>query len=129
MSRFNRKCILCGKSYRFCSDCREESDQPAWKNIYCSENCRTIFNTCVEFAQNHISKEEAKAILEKCDLSEKDNYRADLRETVNKILEPVISPAIAADPVDVATEEIAEILEKSTEKAPAEPKKKNRRRN
>lgn len=129
MSKYNRTCILCGKGFRFCNDCREFQNVEPWHNIYCSENCRTIFNTCVEFAQNHISKEEAKAILEKCDLSEKDNYRADLRETVNKILEPVISPAITADPVDVATEEIAEILEKSTEKAPAEPKKKNRRRN
>ena len=85
-SRYNRKCILCGTTYKYCSTCREYADQPVWKNVYCCENCRTIFNTLVEYKSDAISKEDAANILKSCDLTKKDSFRTDLRVIVEEIL-------------------------------------------
>ena len=88
MSRYNRTCILCGKQYKYCMDCRSELDVPAFYNIYCSKNCRAIFNILVEFAQNHITKEQAQEQLASCDLSNQENFRADMKAILNQIIEP-----------------------------------------
>lgn len=87
MSKFNRTCILCGKEYKYCNDCREYDDQPAWKNIYCSENCRTLFNTAVDFKQNNISLQEAYKNIKNCDLSNKSEMRKDIIEIIDEIIE------------------------------------------
>jgi hypothetical protein len=86
MSKYNKTCILCGKKYKFCGDCREEMFQPTWKNTYCSENCRTIFNTVVGYAQNTITIEKAQEILGGCDLSAKDTFREDFLKYIDEIM-------------------------------------------
>lgn len=86
MGRYNRKCILCGKEYKFCSNCKEESHQPAWKNIYCSENCRMIFNTAVAYVDKSIDIKEAKKRIESCDLSEIDNFKGDIKKAIAEIM-------------------------------------------
>lgn len=86
MSKYNKTCILCGKKYKFCNDCREEMYQPTWKNTYCSENCRTIFNTIVGYAQNTIIIEDAYDILKGCDLTKKDAFREDFSNYVDEII-------------------------------------------
>ena len=87
MSKFNRICILCGKEYKYCNDCREYDDQPAWKNIYCSENCRTLFNTAVDFKQNNISLQDAYKNIKNCDLSNKSKMRKDIIDIIDEIIE------------------------------------------
>ena len=60
----NKKCILCGKTYTYCSRCEEFDHLPRWMEIYCSDNCRTIFNTLIEYnAKNITAKEAAEKIL------------------------------------------------------------------
>lgn len=86
MSRYNRTCILCGKEYKFCSNCKEEYHQPAWKNIYCSENCRMIFNTAVSYVDKSIDIKEAKKRIESCDLSEIDNFKGDIKKAIAEIM-------------------------------------------
>lgn len=58
----NKKCILCGKTYTYCSRCEEFDHLPRWMEIYCSDNCRTIFNTLTEYNAENIT---AKGIQEK----------------------------------------------------------------
>lgn len=87
MGKFNRVCVLCGKEYKYCNDCREYDDQPAWKNIYCSENCRTLFNTAVDFKQNNLSLQDAYAKIKNCDLSKKAEMRKDIISIIDEIIE------------------------------------------
>ena len=85
MSRFNRTCVLCGKEYKYCNDCREYDDQPAWKNIYCSDNCRTIFNTAVDYKQGNLSLEDAYNKIKNIDL----NNRAEMRKDIISIIDEI----------------------------------------
>jgi hypothetical protein len=39
------------------------------------ENCKNIFDICTRFNMKLLTKEEAKAAIEKCDLSNKANFK------------------------------------------------------
>ena len=137
MSRYNKTCILCGTEYKFCQGCRDYEDKPSWYNIYCSENCRTIFNTIVA-AGDTITMAEAKRILIKdCDLSSKEKFRPDMLNAMNKILETPdeIKADIAEEPKEEIKEEVKEEIkeevkeESKEEQKPFNNKKKMKRRN
>lgn len=125
MSRYNRICILCGKEYKFCSNCKEESHQPAWKNIYCSENCRLIFNTTVAYADKSIDIKEAKKRIDSCDLSEIENFKEDIKKLVFEIMSAEISEEL--DNTDDSKFKDMKIIEVEpedlTKKSEAHPKK------
>ena len=70
----NKKCILCGKTYTYCSRCEEFDHLPRWMEIYCSDNCRTIFNTLTEYNAKNITAKEAAKRLGKCDMSDVGKY-------------------------------------------------------
>lgn len=65
----NRICLTCGKPYEYCGSCPSSLNLPVWKNIFDTENCKTVFETVSDYAQNAITKESAKVKLSKCDVS------------------------------------------------------------
>lgn len=67
----NRICLTCGKPYEYCGSCPSSLNLPVsvWKNIFDTENCKTVFETVSDYAQNAITKESAKVRLSKCDVS------------------------------------------------------------
>ena len=65
----NRICLACGKAYEYCSSCPSSLNLPVWKNIFDTENCKTVFETVSDYAQNAITKETAKYKLSKCNTS------------------------------------------------------------
>ena len=86
MVRNNKTCILCGKKYSYCSGCAEFDHLPRWMECYCSENCKDIFNILSSYNMNHKTKEEAKTLLEKCDLTMIDTYSEFNRNCINSIM-------------------------------------------
>lgn len=89
MAKFiDAKCVVCGKEYKIkCPECTNGKEQPAWMSIYHNENCKDIYNVCVKFNANMLTKDQAKAIIDKCDLS----YRKDFTESTNKILDEILA--------------------------------------
>lgn len=87
MAKTNRICKVCGLEYYFCPACSatRANPQPKWKINYCSENCKTISSTAIKYNCNDITKEEAKEILSKCDLSKINEYDDDLKLTIKDI--------------------------------------------
>lgn len=95
----NRICLTCGKAYEYCGSCPTSLNLPVWKNLFDTENCKTIFETVSDYAQKVIAKDIAKEKLSNCDTSSKykdniQNYldeiitepkREDIVETENKI--------------------------------------------
>ena len=65
----NRICLTCGKPYEYCGSCPSSLNLPVWKNLFDTENCKTVFETVSDYAQNAITKESAKVRLSKCDVS------------------------------------------------------------
>ncbi len=91
MVRNNKTCILCGNKYSYCSGCAEFDHLPRWMECYCSENCKDIFNILSSYNMNHKTKEEAKALLEKCDLTMTDTYSEFNKNCINSIMADEIS--------------------------------------
>lgn len=92
--RNNRTCICCGEKYRYCNSCQEDALKPSWYGIFHNENCKNIYTITNEYKSNNgnkLTKEEAKVLLDNCDLSYKDSLHHTIVETLNEIykVEPV----------------------------------------
>lgn len=106
--RNNKTCIVCSKQYTFCTGCSEFDSEPRWKAIYCDENCKKLFEYASGFLAGEITKAQAKAGFDSCDLS----YKASIHPSIQK----AIDTAYASDPV-VAVENVSvQTTPKSVEK-------------
>ena len=85
MRENNKTCICCGKKYTYCPSCSEFDKYPKWMNIYHDENCREIFMVTSDFIAGDIVKDEAKARLDKCDLSKMSTFHATIQKAINDI--------------------------------------------
>lgn len=107
MVRNNKTCILCGNKYSYCSGCAEFDHLPRWMECYCSENCKDIFNILSSYNINHKTKEEAKALLEKCDLTMTDTYSEFNKNCINSIMaDETIKPVDTAGKITTVNEPI-----------------------
>lgn len=91
----NRICLACGKAYEYCGSCPSSLNLPVWKNIFDTENCKTVFETVSDYAQNAITKESAKNKLSKCNTS--ISFKEQIQNYVDEILR---------DDVRVATDNV-----------------------
>ena len=82
----NRICLTCGKSYEYCGSCPSSLNLPVWKNLFDTENCKTVFETVSDYAQNAITKESAKSKLSYCNISDTTMFK----EKINKLLDEIL---------------------------------------
>ena len=75
MGRRTRECLLCGIKYEYCPTCSQDKMKPTWMAEFHDENCKNIFDIATRFNMQLLTKEEAKAAMEKCDLSNKENFK------------------------------------------------------
>ena len=105
MRKIKKKCCVCGKEYEiYCPTCREAINQPIWMNSFCSSNCRGIYNACSSFNINAYTKDEAKTLLDMCDLSDKEHFTPATQRLIKEIYEEVEKEAVV-DTVDEKKEE------------------------
>lgn len=82
-----RMCCVCHKEYSFCPVCDPEDRlKPTWHFAYCSENCKDIYNITSFFENGRLSDIDAKAKLEKLDLSKKDNFGESYQKSIDSIM-------------------------------------------
>lgn len=114
MGRRNRECYLCGQAYQYCPTCSQDKMKPVWMSEFHSENCKNIFDICTRFNMQLLAKDEAKSAIEKCDLSNKLNFRPSVQNTLLNLLK-VDDVIFEEEPIIVEVE--AEIKEVSEDKA------------
>lgn len=85
MRKNNRRCIVCGKEYNYCPSC-SEANTPSWKSIYHDENCKKVFAVASWYLSGSITKEQAKSKFEKCDLSKKYLFNAEIQRAINETM-------------------------------------------
>lgn len=103
MGRRTRECLLCGEKYAYCPTCSQDKMKPTWMAEFHDENCKNIFDIATRFNMQLLSKDEAKAAMEKCDLSNKaifkDYVQRDLEnifaEDPKPVQEKTSKPAVA----------------------------------
>ena len=80
------KCIICGKKYEYCGHCAKENTRNMWRNLYCSENCRNIYDICGKCVAKTIKADEAYNRLSRLDTSKPimlDGVRGNVVEIKN----------------------------------------------
>lgn len=87
MASRNKTCYLCGTRYKYCSTCSQDRMKPSWMNEFHSESCKDIFDICTRFNMDMITKEQAQKELEKCDLSNKENFKSYVQKDLEVIFE------------------------------------------
>jgi len=111
MGRKSRECYLCGESYKYCPTCTNDRTKPVWMAEFHSENCKDIFDICTRFNMEMLTKEEAQSAIEKCDLSNKLNFRPSVQNTLSnlfKVEEVIIEEEPIVAIVDAEIKEVAE---------------------
>lgn len=103
----NTTCIVCGKKYHLCIACeRNKATWKPWKAITDSENCYNIYQVVNDYNFNKTTKNEARALLEKLDLSEVHTFKDHIRQKIYEIMKktkkakPVITEAPTIDVVE-----------------------------
>jgi hypothetical protein len=76
MARRKRECYLCGQDYEYCSTCSNDRLKPAWMAEFHSESCKDIFDICTRFNLDMMSKADAQEALNKCDLTNRKNFKS-----------------------------------------------------
>lgn len=104
MGKRDRKCYLCGESYKYCPACSQDRMKPSWMGEFHSESCKNIFDICTRFNLGMMSKSEAQTALIECDLSNQANFKSYVKRDLEVIFEE--------DPIVVTLDaEIKEIHE------------------
>lgn len=106
MAKLNRTCGICKTKYSYCPTCAADAHKPTWMAVFCSENCREIYNVLDDCRYRSLSKKEAYERLSVVDLSCTDKLPGYFKETLDEILEEekvnveeVISEEIITTPV------------------------------
>lgn len=82
-----RMCCVCHEEYSFCPVCNPEDRlKPTWHFAYCSENCKDIYNITSSFEDGRMTDIEAKAKLEKLDLSKKEYLGESYQNSIASIM-------------------------------------------
>ena len=81
----NRICLTCGKAYEYCGSCNSSLKYPVWMSIFDTENCKNIFEVVSDYKQKTITKKRAIERLEKCDLTNRNDLKANMKEIINEL--------------------------------------------
>lgn len=82
----DRTCLVCGRSYQYCGHCQGNKKIETWRNNYCSEDCRKVFNTCSNFEGKIISGEDAYKMLAETNV-DLENVSDSVKGSVNRIMQ------------------------------------------
>ena len=89
-------CTVCGTKYEYCGHCDSNNINNMWKSLYCSENCRDIYDVCGKYVAGKLTKAEAYNILKNLDTN-KDIKLNGVRNNVTDIT--AYGKTIASTPV------------------------------
>ena len=70
----NAQCIICGKRYHICNDCKNIKSAFPWRTVADTVTCYKIFMALKQYLDGDISKEEAKDILSNINIGSLDSY-------------------------------------------------------
>lgn len=82
----NATCSICGNKYHMCVTCSEVKSFMPWRTIVDNVNCYKIFLSLRDYTNKIKTKEDVKAELEKCDLSEINIFIPEVKSVIEEIL-------------------------------------------
>ena len=86
MRKPNRKCVICGHEYFYCtSGCQDSLGKPSWMTSFCCENCKQIYEVVARYNFDKTTAQNARRILDNCNLSEKEKFTAATQRLIAEI--------------------------------------------
>lgn len=104
MAKNNKICATCGKQYHYCNNCAADNSKPAWMNMFCSENCKDLFQTATDYYAGELTASKAKAAINKLDTTNKDQFKSSIVRMIDELIE--VEPEIEIPVVEIAEPEI-----------------------
>lgn len=84
--KHERKCICCGSQYSYCYTCSEDQSKPTWYGIFCSDNCHDVYDATLRYGEGLLTQGEARTVLNKLDISKKDQMHPVIKMRINEIM-------------------------------------------
>ena len=77
MPNHTRQCIVCNQKYDYCKACPSSKNEPTWRAIYDTEECKKVFEICSAYINKHMSKGDAVIKLKSFNLPSRlnDHYK------------------------------------------------------
>lgn len=81
----NAVCDICGKPYHVCQTCKNITSFKPWRTVTDTLPHYMIYLAISDYTKTK-DKSKAKEELSKCDLSELDNFRPEIKNVINEIM-------------------------------------------
>lgn len=125
-----RNCVICGQAYKYCMGCPEQyNTQETWRNIFCSENCRDIYQTYNSLKAGEIDASAARQKMKALDMSRWNKVSGFIKEVLSPVVDetaagrrkvnPPNDSGAAAEPVSAPDQ--VDVINASNEPAPQTP--------
>lgn len=82
----NRRCICCDGKYSYCPSCGSDRLKPAWYSSFCSETCKTLWETLSKYSMGFVDKNSAMEVIKSLSLKDKSDYVACVQRDMEKVL-------------------------------------------
>lgn len=83
--KINHWCVLCGTGYHACDTCDEIKSFVPWRKLTDTVMHYQVFTVLREYVNKLISKAEAKELLSRLDISDRDNYKDSAKKVLDEI--------------------------------------------
>ena len=90
MGKLNKQCFVCGEKYSYCYSCPSDLQNPTWRTLFDTENCKNIFNILCRHGQGKITDEETRNLLNECDLTYVDKFNESLKNHFDKVFSSTV---------------------------------------
>lgn len=106
-SNINAYCSICGTGYHICKSCSEQKTFKPWRTVVDSVEHYKIYLALHGYTLSK-NKEIAKQELHKCDLSDLDKFKPEIKAVIEDILaEPEKNEEIVMESEMISEEKIA----------------------
>lgn len=83
----NAVCSVCGKKYHVCQSCQNTGSFVPWRTIADSPSCYKIFQILSSHTNRQIDDTQARALLQRCNLSGLDTFLPEIKDAVLRLLD------------------------------------------
>lgn len=83
-NNINAYCSICGKGYHICNSCQEQKTLRPWRTITDTIEHYKIYMAIHSYTLTK-NKENAKQLLQRCDLSEIKNFNPEIKNVIREI--------------------------------------------
>ena len=106
--KINATCSICGKGYHKCLSCKDKIKAEPWKMYTDTPEHYKIFQVMRGLYVGLYTKEEAKDRLKNIDLSDLNELRDNIKNTIEEIMKEDEKVSKVEEPVDVTEPPVVE---------------------